>query len=99
MDDTVGNPHRAQIFQFEFFELDLLSRLDKQVSAEQFEPTVSQSTVPSPLLHLPARVLGNLCLAAPTAGRSWLGREAEQEAVPSDITMYSIVRIRQPYDI
>ena len=47
-DDTVGNPHRAQISQFEFFELIPLSRLDKQLSVEQFEATASQSTAPSP---------------------------------------------------
>ena len=49
-DDTVGNPHRAQISQFELFELILLFKLDKQFPVEQFEATVSQSTVPSPLL-------------------------------------------------
>ena len=47
-DDTVGNPHRAQFFQFELFELILLLKLDRQFSVEQFEPSVSQSTVPSP---------------------------------------------------
>ena len=36
--------------QFEFFELILLLKLDKQFPVEQFEATVSQSTVPS--LHL-----------------------------------------------
>ena len=30
-DDTVGNPHRAQISQFELFELVLLLELDKTV--------------------------------------------------------------------
>ena len=49
-DDTVANPHRAQISQFKLFELILLLKLDKQFPVEQFEPTVSQSTVPSPLL-------------------------------------------------
>ena len=51
-DDTVGNPHRAQISQFELFELILLLKLDKQFPVEQFEATVSQSTVPSPLLSI-----------------------------------------------
>ena len=37
-----------EISQFEFFELIILSKLDKEFSIEQFEPTVSQSTVPSP---------------------------------------------------
>ena len=47
-DDTVGNPHRARISQFELFELVLLSKLDKQLPVQQLEATVSQSTVPSP---------------------------------------------------
>ena len=46
-DDTVGNPHRAQISQFEFFELILSLKSDKQFPVEQFETTVSRSTVPS----------------------------------------------------
>ena len=45
-DDTVGNPHRAQICQFELFELVLLSKSDKQLPVVQFEATASQSTVP-----------------------------------------------------
>ena len=47
-DDTVRNPHRAQLSQFELFELILLFKFDKQLPVEQFEATVSQSTVPSP---------------------------------------------------
>ena len=50
-DDTVGNPHRAQMSQFELFELIRLLKLDKQFPLEQFEATVSQSTVPSPPLE------------------------------------------------
>ena len=49
-DDAVGNPHRAQISQFELFDLTPLLKLDKQFSVERFEPTVSQSTVSSPPL-------------------------------------------------
>ena len=49
-DDTVGNPHRARISQFDFFELILLLKLDKQLPVERFEATGSQSTVPSPPL-------------------------------------------------
>ena len=49
-DDTVGNPHRAQIYKFELFELIPLLKLDKQLLVEQFEATVSQSTVPSTTL-------------------------------------------------
>ena len=47
-DGAVGNPHRAQIVRFELFELILLLKLDEQLPVEQFEPTVSQSTVPPP---------------------------------------------------
>ena len=46
-DDTVGNPYRAQISQFKLFKLILLLKLDKLFPVEQFEETVSQSTVPS----------------------------------------------------
>ena len=49
-DDTVGNPHRAEIYRFELFELFLLLKLDNESYIERFEPTVSQSTVPSPPL-------------------------------------------------
>ena len=49
-DDTAGNPHRAQISQFELFERVLLSKLDKQFPLELIEAAASQSTVPSPLL-------------------------------------------------
>ena len=52
--DTVGNPHRAQISQFEMFELILLLKLDRQFPVEQFEATASQSTVPPPPLVLRA---------------------------------------------
>ena len=60
VDATVGNPSsssnfsirafRAQTSQFELFELILLLKLDKRFPVEQFEPRVSQSTVPFPLL-------------------------------------------------
>ena len=53
-DDTVGNPHRAQIYQFELFELTLLLQERKQFSVEQFEAAVSQSTVSSPRLIIPS---------------------------------------------
>ena len=36
-EDTVGNPHRAQISQFELFRLILLLKLDKRFPVEQFE--------------------------------------------------------------
>ena len=50
-DDSVGNLHRAQIYQFELFELILLLKLGKQLPVEHFDATVSQSTVPSPPLN------------------------------------------------
>ena len=40
-DNTVWNPHRAQNVKFEFFQLILLLKLDKQFPVEQFEATVS----------------------------------------------------------
>ena len=46
--DTVGNPHRAQVSQFEPFELILLFKIGKKFPVEQFEATASQSTVPPP---------------------------------------------------
>ena len=49
-DDTVGNPHRAQTYEFDFFELILLFNLDKRFPVVRFEATLSQSTVPSPPL-------------------------------------------------
>ena len=59
-DDTVGNPHRAQTSQFEFFEFVPLLKLCKKFPVEQFEATTSQSTVP-PLAWLrstpPARAI------------------------------------------
>ena len=50
-DDMVGNPHGAQIYQFGFFQLIISLKLDKQLSIEQFEAAVSQSTVSSPPLN------------------------------------------------
>ena len=50
-DGMVGNPHRAQICQFELFELVLLLKPDKEFLVERFEATVSQSAVPSPPLN------------------------------------------------
>ena len=54
-DDTFGNPHRAQLYQFELFELILLN-LDKQFPVEQFEASrairgssISVSSTLSPL--------------------------------------------------
>ena len=50
-DDTVGHPHRAQIFRFELFELVLLLKLGTvPCRAIRGNSIVSQSTVPSPPL-------------------------------------------------
>ena len=83
-DDTVGNPHRAQISQFELFELILLSKLYKQFPVEQFEATVSRSTAPLPPLNTGARqmLLGKigacscdrLPLRRERGGGFWSGR-------------------------
>ena len=51
-DDTVGNPHWAQIHKFELFELILASKLDKQFPVEQRQQHLSQQH-PPPLLHRP----------------------------------------------
>ena len=53
-DDTVGDPHRAHISQFELFELIPLLKFDKQFSVEQFEASRAirgSSTLP-PLWNL-----------------------------------------------
>ena len=52
-DDTVGNPHRAQISRFELFELILLLKADQRFSIERFEATVCQSAVPFPPSYHP----------------------------------------------
>ena len=78
-DDRVGKAHRTQTSQFELFELfELipLLKLDKQLSIEQFEATVSQSTVPSPPLLViraePSRfVVGLQRIMRHPSGRSW----------------------------
>ena len=51
-DDTLGIPHRAQISQFELFELILLLKLDERFPVERFQAAVSQSAVPSSPLTL-----------------------------------------------
>ena len=40
------------VYQFELFELILLLKLDRRFPVQQFEPTVSQSAVPSPPLQV-----------------------------------------------
>ena len=71
-DDAVGNPRRAQIYQFELFELILLLKLGKQFLVERFEATASQSAVPSPPsqdrfeTYAMQRALGEQLMAAPT---------------------------------
>ena len=49
-DDTVGNPHRAQIDSIRYFRAYPLIDIRQQLPVEQFEVTVSQSAAPSPLL-------------------------------------------------
>ena len=62
LDDTVKNPHRAQMYRFGFFELIPLLELDKRFPVEQFEAAVSQSTIPSPPLISAPRVRASLVL-------------------------------------
>ena len=48
-DDMVGDPHRAQIYQFLFLsKLILLLEFDRRFPVEQLEAALSQSAVPSP---------------------------------------------------
>ena len=68
-DDTVGNPHRAQIVQFELFELILLLKLYKGFSIEQFEPTVSQPQQHPPLSRSTARSRARQPRASGTSSR------------------------------
>ena len=51
-DDTLGNHHRAQLCQFELFELVISLKVYTNTHIERFEATVSQSTVPSPPLKI-----------------------------------------------
>ena len=67
--NTVGSPPRAQISQFELFELILFLKLDKQFPVEQFEATASQSTVPSPPSYTPAFLI-HARLPVPSACKS-----------------------------
>ena len=62
-DDTVGNPYRAQIAQLKLFEFIPLLKLDKHLPVDQFEATVSQTTVPSPPLNNGGvRLMHSCCL-------------------------------------
>ena len=56
-DDTVGDPHRARTSQFEFIELVLLSKVDKQFPVEQFEAIVSKSSVIYQQIYVLARAV------------------------------------------
>ena len=47
-DDTVGNPHRAQIAQLECFDIILLLKSDELLPVKQFEATVSVSSISKP---------------------------------------------------
>ena len=55
-DDPFGNPHRAQMSQFELFELVLFLKLDKRFPVEQLEAAASQSISTLPPLLLPSFV-------------------------------------------
>ena len=79
-DDAVGNPHRAQISQFQLFQLILLSKLDKQFYLEPFEATVSQSRAPSPPSQV--RLLG--AGGARGLARAPRGRRQGRPRAPAD---------------
>ena len=49
-DDTIGNPRRAQISQFELFELIFLLKLDSSLSSDSRQQHLSQQ-YPPPLLQ------------------------------------------------
>ena len=89
--DTVGNPRRGQISQFELFELILLLNLDKHFPVEQFEATVSQSTVPStPLTQTGPRNAARASKLLPDVG-SW--RTANLRATILDFRGFDSSRI------
>ena len=48
-DGTIGSPHRAQISQFELFELVFFVKLDKRLPVEPCEAAAAQSAYPLPL--------------------------------------------------
>ena len=54
-DDTVGDPHRAQIYTFKSFELMLCLKLNKPRSSNARQQHLSQQ-YPSPLLPVPDRI-------------------------------------------
>ena len=80
--DTVGSPRRAQNHQFELFQLIIRSKLDKRFPVEQFDPTVSPSTVLFPPLRPPEfdgrgcpTELGGLTYGDFSCGRATLSHE------------------------
>ena len=75
-DDAVGNPHRAQIVQFQLFESILLLKLAKQFPVERFEAEVSEQTVPSPPLAVARCLVG----VAERHGREGPGPAAPRRA-------------------
>ena len=66
-EDTVGNPRRAKISQFELFEPIPILKVDKQLPFERFEAAGSRSTVPSPPLRRPPAWPSRGCRSPPSA--------------------------------
>ena len=81
-DDTAGNLHRAQISRFELFELILLLNLDRRFPVEQFEATVSQSTVLSP----PLTSLGVIVQQSQSCTPCCRGRDSRTTGIPDSRT-------------
>ena len=83
-DDTVGNPHRAQISQFELFELILLLKSDKRFPVERFEAAASQSAVPSPPLR--SGLLLSFHRRVVAAEALWVRRSTKQDSTETQTT-------------
>ena len=87
-DDTVVNPHRAQISQFELFEFLLLLELDKQLPVGQFEAIISQLRV----LSAPLTSARWLRITVFRHGRFLWFRQTEKGCTPSGIEVHVFIR-------
>ena len=64
VDDAVGNPRQAQIYKFEFFELILLLRLDKQLPCRAVRGnSISVNSTLPPLTFAYSLYILSLCLS------------------------------------
>ena len=85
--DTVGNPRRARIWDFELFELMLLVELDKHFSVERFEAMASRSGVPSSPLSLGSLQLRLVVHLSSRGTLGWLEPPGRSLAVFSPVCM------------